>query len=245
MSRSANADDVNLITRSPETRRPGLRVFYCPGKAFHRSAEILRRNSHIENPEEIPNAGNPESDASPPIKEPGESSPPDIPPPPAFFGERETPARTKAGLGRRFFALVLDYFILEILIAAATYPFEEKLSRTYLNSLSTLPLGDMDKLADIMELLLYYCLISLALWGFYFTFFHWTTGQTIGKKILNIQVVRMDGSPLDFLDALGRWIGFMFGLCLFGLGLLWALFNKDGRALHDKLAGTMVIRRAH
>ena len=140
---------------------------------------------------------------------------------------------------------MIDYFILEIFIAFATYPFEEKLSRTYLDSLATLPLGDMHKLADMMELLLYYCLISLTLWGFYFTFFHWTTGQTIGKKIFNIQVVRVDGSPLDFLDALGRWIGFMFGLCMFGLGLLWAVFNKDGRAWHDKLAGTMVIRRAN
>jgi len=68
-------------------------------------------------------------------------------------------------------------------------------------------------------------------------------GQTLGKMAAGIKVVADNaGQPLD----LGRSVRRTLLCCLFavpaGLGLLTALFSRDRRGLHDRLAGTRVVR---
>jgi uncharacterized RDD family membrane protein YckC len=41
-------------------------------------------------------------------------------------------------------------------------------------------------------------------------------------------------------EIVGKWVS---GL-LIGLGYFWAIWDKDGQAWHDKIAGTVVIKRA-
>lgn len=71
-------------------------------------------------------------------------------------------------------------------------------------------------------------------------------GLTPGKRLMGLVVVeqrtgRTPGFGRMFVRELpGR---FLSGL-LFGLGYLWALFDRNGQAWHDKLAGTVVLRRA-
>lgn len=75
------------------------------------------------------------------------------------------------------------------------------------------------------------------------------TGQTIGKKMLGIRVVKVDGSPVDFTSgvAMREWITTVIGFIplLGGLvsfvGIL-LIFGDERRCLHDRLAGTKVIR---
>jgi uncharacterized RDD family membrane protein YckC len=70
--------------------------------------------------------------------------------------------------------------------------------------------------------------------------FHWIWGQTLGKMALQIRVVSMDGGPLSFGQAVGRYFGtFLSGLIL-GIGFIMAGVRSDKRALHDLLAGTRV-----
>jgi uncharacterized RDD family membrane protein YckC len=69
-------------------------------------------------------------------------------------------------------------------------------------------------------------------------------GLTPGKKLLGLQVLNQQTGDIPgfgkmFLrEIVGR---FLSGL-VFGLGYLWALFDKNGQAWHDKLAGTVVVR---
>jgi uncharacterized RDD family membrane protein YckC len=79
-----------------------------------------------------------------------------------------------------------------------------------------------------------------------------TTGQSLGKKWMKVRVVKLDGSPVDFVSAvlLRSWA--MFGLTFVGtmfviggaLPLIDVLliFGDERRCLHDHLAGTRVIR---
>jgi uncharacterized RDD family membrane protein YckC len=69
-------------------------------------------------------------------------------------------------------------------------------------------------------------------------------GQTWGRRIANIKVVRVDnGEPPGWGRAFGRvlFAGFISGQCCY-LGYLWMLWDKDKRTWHDMVAGTRVVK---
>ncbi len=69
-------------------------------------------------------------------------------------------------------------------------------------------------------------------------------GMTLGKKLLGVKVVeKLTGNSPGFWRMLLReTIGkFVSGL-VFGLGYFWAIWDKDGQAWHDKIAGTVVVK---
>jgi uncharacterized RDD family membrane protein YckC len=71
-------------------------------------------------------------------------------------------------------------------------------------------------------------------------------GLTPGKYLVGEQVVDHlnGGQPglgkMLLREIIGKWVS---GL-IFGLGYFWAIWDKDGQAWHDKIAGTVVIKRA-
>ena len=95
-------------------------------------------------------------------------------------------------------------------------------------------------------------------------------GQTIGKSVMSIMVIRNDGRPLGVIGAVGRVIGLLIyplflsagalgayafrddivmaaipmgvAVLLVIAGLLWAAFDRHRRCLHDRIAGTIVVR---
>lgn len=77
--------------------------------------------------------------------------------------------------------------------------------------------------------------------GLYFTWFWTHGGQTLPMKAWRIRVVRANGDAVDWGTAWIRfalaWPAYLLG----GAGLLWALFDRDRRFLHDRLAGTRVV----
>lgn len=84
--------------------------------------------------------------------------------------------------------------------------------------------------------------LGLALMLAYFTFFHGTWGQTIGKMIFGLRVVRTDGQPLSFARALARALGYLLSAVPLFLGFLWVAFSPGKRSWHDALTDTMVTR---
>ncbi len=69
------------------------------------------------------------------------------------------------------------------------------------------------------------------------------SGRTLGKWIAGLRIVRRDGVPLSVRRALLRHlVGYPLTLLTLGLGFLVAAFDPQGRALHDWLAGTVVVR---
>jgi uncharacterized RDD family membrane protein YckC len=67
-------------------------------------------------------------------------------------------------------------------------------------------------------------------------------GQTIGSKLLNIRVVRTNGSDLTISQALIRYVGFVISVLCLLIGLIWAAFDPNKQGWHDKIADTYVIK---
>ncbi len=71
-------------------------------------------------------------------------------------------------------------------------------------------------------------------------------GRTPGKAAMGLRVVRDDGGPIGFRQALVRGLCGAFlerpGLSLFTLAVLTSLLNDQGKRLGDLLAGTVVLR---
>ena len=75
----------------------------------------------------------------------------------------------------------------------------------------------------------------------YLLFFWTTTGQTPGKAVMGVRIVRLDGRPMNLWTGIVRLIGLSVSLASVGLGFLLALADNRRQALHDKFAGTCVI----
>jgi uncharacterized RDD family membrane protein YckC len=75
-----------------------------------------------------------------------------------------------------------------------------------------------------------------------YTLFFWTTtGQTPGKAVMGVRVVRLDGRPMNLLTAVLRLAGYAAALLTFGLGFLMMLADGRRQGLADKLARTCVV----
>lgn len=76
----------------------------------------------------------------------------------------------------------------------------------------------------------------------YFLWFWRHGGQTLAMKTWKIRLVSSDGAPPASRQLLLRYVLAWPSLLLCGLGVIWALFDRDRQFLHDRLAGTRLIR---
>ncbi|HEU4626862.1 MAG TPA: RDD family protein [Steroidobacteraceae bacterium] len=67
-------------------------------------------------------------------------------------------------------------------------------------------------------------------------------GTTIGGIVFGLQVVRLDGRPIDWATATVRALSCFLSLIVAGLGFIWIAFDEGNQAWHDKIAGTAVVR---
>lgn len=66
-------------------------------------------------------------------------------------------------------------------------------------------------------------------------------GQTPGKMLMKIRVVKKDGAPIDDATAIVRYIGYYIsGLIV--IGILWAFWDDKKQGWHDKVANTLVVK---
>lgn len=102
------------------------------------------------------------------------------------------------------------------------------------------------------ELMVYGLVGLMAIMVLAFMGYQWylisTTGQSLGKRWLGVQIVRVDGSPLGFVHGviLRSWILGALGNVpgvgpIVGLVNALMIFGEERRCLHDLIAGTRVV----
>jgi len=68
------------------------------------------------------------------------------------------------------------------------------------------------------------------------------SGQTIGKKILNIRVVDFSsGGPIGYGQAAIRYFARILSAIACLIGYLWMLWDKERQTWHDKLSNSVVV----
>ena len=80
--------------------------------------------------------------------------------------------------------------------------------------------------------------------GLVYYWYFWTrqAGQTPGKKVMNLKVIKTDGGPISDSDAILRYIGYLINSVVILLGWIWALFDANQQGWHDKIAKTYVVK---
>lgn len=77
----------------------------------------------------------------------------------------------------------------------------------------------------------------------YFPYYWQKSGQTPGKKMMGIKVVRdADGGTLTWGTAIIRMVGYWVSGLVFYLGYIWVFIDKRKRGWHDLIASTVVIK---
>ena len=85
--------------------------------------------------------------------------------------------------------------------------------------------------------------LSFLLGAGYAVYFWSTTGQTPGKNVMKLKVVKADGGAiLTPGEAIVRYIGTIISAIPILLGYFWVLWDPRKEAWHDKIAGTKVIQ---
>jgi len=155
--------------------------------------------------------------------------------------KREGPALEYAGFWRRMVAMLIDIFALAVicsLIILVSTPFRwigfEGLW------------GSTDVLNEPVWRAVPYVIagnvISLLVSVSYFVGFWIWRGQTPGKMLLGIKVVRQDGSRLNIGTALLRCLGYVVSTAVVFIGFIWIAFDSRKQGFHDNMAETYVVR---
>jgi len=132
----------------------------------------------------------------------------------------------EASLRRRAASLVYEALLLAAVLWCATLPVA-----AFQSSLSLAPHRAVYQLY----------LVSVA--GVYFIW-QWTRGgQTLAMRTWHLRLVARDGGAITLSQAAVRYVTALIGLLFVGAGFLWALFDRQGVFLHDRLAGTRIVRR--
>ncbi len=76
----------------------------------------------------------------------------------------------------------------------------------------------------------------------YFSVFTaWFRGQTLGKMLLGLRVMKIDGKPITLWESFGRYGGYSAGLATGLLGFMQIMWDPNRQAIHDKISETVVL----
>ncbi|ABI58861.1 RDD domain containing protein [Nitrosomonas eutropha C91] len=129
------------------------------------------------------------------------------------------------GFGRRILALAYEFLLLLGVWFIAAFLFH---------------LVFRDTSAEYFRPLFQFYLLCIG--GIYFIWFWTHGGQTLAMQTWKLRLVSENGGKVTMQQAMVRYLMAVIGISFLGFGLLWALFNRDRQFLHDKLAGTRIIR---
>jgi uncharacterized RDD family membrane protein YckC len=130
-----------------------------------------------------------------------------------------------AGLGRRLLSLAYEALLLAAVLLACGFAF--------------MPLAASVEPAFARALLQLFLLLVA---GTYFVWQWRHGGQTLPMKTWRIRLVTAGGAPLSTRHATCRFLLAAAGTLLLGVGSIWACFDRDRQFLHDRLAGTRIMK---
>lgn len=137
------------------------------------------------------------------------------------------PSPTYAGLFRRLFAIFYDSFLLIAILFIVT-----AIANAMNNGEAIEPGNHLYPVYVITVFILSYL---------YFAWFWMHGGQSLGMKTWQIKLQGSDNGKIGWKTTAIRFVSAIFSWGFFGLGFLWALFDKKKRCWHDLTSHTVLI----
>lgn len=154
---------------------------------------------------------------------------------------------TYASFGRRLGAMLLDGLIVGGVIGALTIivgiifaavGIGAGIMESASQGQSDTAIMGITAISIVIQLFEYLLILS------YLVLFTGLKGQTLGKKILKIKVIKKSTGNVPGIggailrEVVGKFASSFIG----GLGYFWVLWDREKQTWHDKIAGTIVIK---
>lgn len=149
---------------------------------------------------------------------------------------------TYAGFWRRFAAHIIDKMLIGILGLIVFIMLVVMLGISVFSYHDVDPTDVGFLLALIGAYFMIILLLFIADW-LYFAIMETTKGATVGKMALGIKVTDMEGNPISFGRASGRYFAKIISGLTFCIGFIIAGFTQQKQALHDIIARTLVVNK--
>jgi len=150
-----------------------------------------------------------------------------------------------AGFWLRFVALIIDTIVLSIVRAIITVPFGLGFGMRNRGMFMGHPPQNPEDFIPIFGMMVKLMVITMILNWLYYAIFESSSWQaTLGKKALGLEVTDLAGNRISFGRATGRFFAKIISTLILFIGYIMAGFTEKKQALHDILAGTLVIRKS-
>jgi len=139
-----------------------------------------------------------------------------------------------AGVGNRIVAIIIDHIIVGLITLLLAIPLG-------LQMFTAAAAGMVNPMAYLGSMVGFWAL-SLVLWLVYFTYMEGSSGQTLGKRLLRIKVVKENGKPLTYVDAFVRTLlRIVDGMVAYLIGFIVIIASEKKQRVGDMAAGTIVV----
>ena len=143
-----------------------------------------------------------------------------------------------SGIGSRFLAALVDTVIVvlaEVIVIAASVWASNNLIEDALDSSSGTAFAWILAIFSLIAFVLF--------WGYYIFFEIAWNGQTPGKRLTSIRVIRMDGTPVGASEVVIRNLVRLIDLlpAAYGIGVVSMFVTEKSRRIGDLAAGTVVV----
>jgi uncharacterized RDD family membrane protein YckC len=154
----------------------------------------------------------------------------------------ETPEQTSiefplAGIGSRFLAVLIDSLIQGVVILV--------MGLIFLELAVGFNRADFDRTStpDVWIIAVLIFVYFLLMYGYFMLFESIWNGQTPGKRITHIRVIKDSGQPITTIDAVGRNLLRLIDQLpvAYGIGVVCAWISPQSKRLGDYVAGTVVV----
>jgi len=150
-----------------------------------------------------------------------------------------------AGFWLRFVALIIDEVVIGAAARILMFPFFAALGvrLAFFRHWAGGPVAPGEILALLGTLFWLIAIMFVVKWLYYSLLESSAWQATLGKKALGLQVTDLEGHRIGFARATGRYFAKIVSSMILWIGWIMAGFTEKKQALHDMIAGTLVIKK--
>lgn len=161
---------------------------------------------------------------------------------PAFAPATNVRPLGYAGFWLRFVAWIIDQIILRIVLTFVTLPLVA--ASGLRNMIFNHPPQSPEEVFALVGMFSKFIILGIVIEWLYYALLESSAWQaTIGKKTLGLEVTDIAGRRISFARATGRYFGKFVSVMTLWIGYIMAGFTAQKQALHDMMAGCLVMRK--